>query len=442
MSPMILHSLAAGALPMLSTIASTTSSSSPTAVSLMTIKSFLNTSSTSFSLYETGLQSLPVVSNIFNNWGDHSALIVKCTLALCSLFYASNYMFTKDLQTTMAPSMIAFIRFFIASVCFLPHIIGYRGDIGAILGSIELGFWCGLGFIAQAYSLQFNSSGKVAFFCGLGVIMPPIFTYISNKLYATPLGSKEVSPTIAKNNIVGYKHSPRISNKLISAYQYLSREVSQLLPLPSLLALIGGAVLELGGLEAPKWSDLSLLLTPFAFSMCFWRSDQHMKKHPQDSIIVTGTLLTTTAVMCLIWTILSKAFPTTRRSALDLIQSISSKKTLYGFLYTGIISTTITSIIEQWAMKVVSASQITLIYTLEPIFATIFGVLYLHEKLNTSTILGAILIILACVADSKSNESSESSESSEIVNKVKVNPSISTYTKRQWSHANNNKHKW
>lgn len=408
---------------MLASLASQ-SSGHPGSVSLLAIKSFLNTTSTSLSFHEHSSNVLPLLSSLFPADGQYSTLFVKCTLALCSLFYASNYMFTKDLQTTMAPSMISFIRFFIASICFLPHMLSYKGNIGAILGSIELGFWCGLGFIAQAYSLQFNSSGKVAFFCGLGVIMPPIFSYFSNKWYASQSNRQSVAAYTMRESkrVANNVGSPRLVNKLVTALRRVVHEISLLLPLPSLLALVGGAVLEIGGLESPKWTDISLLLTPLAFSMCFWRSDQHIKKYPQDSIIVTGTLLSTTAVMCLVWTFVSGSFPQTRRSALDLVQSIyASKKVLYGFLYTGIISTTITSIIEQWAMKVISASQITLIYTLEPIFATLFGVVYLNEHLNRCTIIGAALILLACVADSRSSEDISNNTSSSVTNPAKPN---------------------
>lgn len=389
-------------LPLLLSLASQSGGSNQASVSLLALKSFLNITSTTLSKSESS--HTPIISSLLQLTGQESTFFIKCALALCSLLYASNYMFTKDLQTTMAPSMIAFIRFFIASICFIPHMLSYHGNIGAIIGAIELGFWCGLGFIAQAYSLQYNSTGKVAFFCGLGVIMPPIFTYFSNKL-CVPSITPDIRQYVTTSSKQHSKVVPKNRNKLVNNIKHIIHEISLLLPLPSLIALIGGAVLEVGGLEAPKWLDLSLLLTPFAFSMCFWRSDQHIKKYPQDSIIVTGTLLSTTAIMCFVWTLVSNAFPLSPHKAIKLIQSIyNSKKVLYGFLYTGIISTAITSIIEQWAMKVVSASQITLIYTLEPIFATIFGVIYLNEHLTRYTVVGAILIVLACVADSISSE--------------------------------------
>ena len=55
------------------------------------------------------------------------------------------------------------------------------------------------------------------------------------------------------------------------------------------------------------------------------------------------------------------------------------------------------SLAEQSAMQVVSASETTLIYTLEPLSATAFSGIFLREKLGLTTAIGAVFIIGACL---------------------------------------------
>ena len=320
---------------------------------------------------------------------------IKFLLCICSLLYASTYMFTKDLQNqNMAPSIISLFRFFIASICFIPQFLSYKGDFKSLLKCIEIGIWSGLGFISQAYSLQYSSSSKVSFFCGTGVVMPPIISYISHKLSSKqPSESHLTQPAPSRQSFLSH-----ITHMLYNIYY----EIPKLLPLSSILALCGGVVMELGGLEAPTWYDLSLLFAPFSFAMCFWKSDLYNKQHPNQSLFVTGTLLATTTFMCMIWSIFSHSFPTSHFEWSKLYHSIiNNKSILLGFLYTGLITTALTGVIEQYAMNYISSSQIALIYTLEPIFATIFGITYLNEKLTYMFVVGAMFTLLACILDSK-----------------------------------------
>ena len=320
---------------------------------------------------------------------------IKFLLCICSLLYASTYMFTKDLQNqNIAPSIISLFRFFIASICFIPQFLSYKGDFKSLLKCIEIGIWSGLGFISQAYSLQYSSSSKVSFFCGTGVVMPPIISYISHKLSNKKPNKPHLThPTLSTQSFLSH-----ITRILFNIYH----EIPKLLPLSSVLALCGGVVMELGGLEAPTWYDLSLLFAPFSFAMCFWKSDLYNKQHPNQSLFVTGTLLATTTFMCMIWSIFSHSFPTTHIEWSKLYHIIiNNKSILLGFLYTGLITTALTGVIEQYAMNYISSSQIALIYTLEPIFATIFGITYLNEKLTYMFVVGAMFTLLACILDSK-----------------------------------------
>ena len=58
-------------------------------------------------------------------------------------------------------------------------------------------------------------------------------------------------------------------------------------------------------------------------------------------------------------------------------------------LFTGIATTAWTSYIEQRALQVLSSAEITLTYSLEPIFAAFFAAIFLDEKFTPSIAAGA-----------------------------------------------------
>jgi drug/metabolite transporter (DMT)-like permease len=158
-----------------------------------------------------------------------------------------------------------------------------------------------------------------------------------------------------------------------------------------------------GGLE-PKLSDFGLLVTPVCFSMCFWRSAQLGTKFPQETPAITGIMLTTVALAGFMWSFLHMNASCQSGSTLlieftKLFSTLSDIKIVGGLLYSGIFTTAMTSYIEQEAIRVLSAAETTLIYTLEPLFATGFAAAILNEHISQGTIYGAIFIVLACLWD-------------------------------------------
>ena len=95
-----------------------------------------------------------------------------------------------------------------------------------VRGAIEIGIWCGIGFITQSIALEHASASKVAFFTCLAVILVPIF----DMYFRIPQNTKQNDEVEAN-----------ISTPPISFDRY-----NLLAPL---LALIGVAVLEFGGIE-------------------------------------------------------------------------------------------------------------------------------------------------------------------------------------------------
>lgn len=302
-------------------------------------------------------------------------------LFLCSLVYGSSYIITKRIQEVLSSEMINFIRFLVASICFLPKVIQQWSSISReiVCIGIELGLWCGLGFTFQTLSLQHTAASKAALFTSLGVVIPPIIDYLVSIFYST----KETSTTVGN------------SRKNLF---YLCRSSPFFSPL---LAVIGAAIIEWGGMEIPKFSDLLLLITPFSFAMTFWRAERVAVKFPNHTSVITALMLSTTTIISGILAQRKGNFPITIAQARSLFMSLSSGdgwKLSLLLLFLGAIATGWTAICEQQALKVLSSKETVLIYATEPIFAAIFAALILKEQITTNFLFGAAFILAASIS--------------------------------------------
>ena len=318
----------------------------------------------------------------------------RALLVSCAALYGSNYSLTKLLQDALNPAFVTTFRFLIASAVFLPSTIrGLMGGSALALGSMELGVWCSIGFISQAMVLTKTSASKAAFFCGLSVLMPPIFEVVEKLICNVRSGS-------------GVTATKEPAAKPV-IYKSLLHKVSKIPFIQPLLALCGVAVLEWGsGMEPAGLSDLALLITPISFSMCFWRSAQLGVKFPSEISSITGIMLSTTAILGVAWSSVSLNFCCSAAGGSDfpaeckkLFTALSGWKVIAGLVYSGVLTTAFTSFVEQQVIRVLTAAETTLIYSLEPLFATAFAAIILKEHVTGGTMLGATFIILACLWD-------------------------------------------
>ena len=168
-----------------------------------------------------------------------------------------------------------------------------------------------------------------------------------------------------------------------------------------ILAFFGIIVLEFGSLEIPHVSDFSLLIAPIAFSMAFRSAERVSRNCPDDASSVAASSITTITVASLLWCALTKSFPSSPTQWRELILLFKNNKlVLLLTLYNGLLVTAWTAIAEQEAMQVVDASETTLLYTMEPLFATVFAAIFLKDHIGLNTCVSAVFIIAACLRSS------------------------------------------
>jgi drug/metabolite transporter (DMT)-like permease len=66
-------------------------------------------------------------------------------------------------------------------------------------------------------------------------------------------------------------------------------------------------------------------------------------------------------------------------------------------IYLGVVATALVIVLQTWALARTTPVKAALIFTTEPIFATIFAVTFYGEKIAGKEILGGALIILGVV---------------------------------------------
>lgn len=293
----------------------------------------------------------------------------RAILVAVSAFYGTNFGCVKILGSALHPGVAAALRFSIASLIFLPQMLKVaNGKKSIVLGGLEVGAYSAIGYFAQAQSLLSTKASNVAFICSLAVIVVPI-----------------IESLFGEN-----KGWPYLRSALF----------------PAVLAAIGVGCLELGGATTPGVGDLWAFLQPLFFGLGFWRIERHMKqcREPEDAQAFTGAMMSVVAVLSVVWAIHDFVMPISSYGSEMLSTALQSQITNIltdwhvpmALLWTGVVTTALTSYGENIAMKDLDAAESTVIYSTEPLWGAAFASLTLGEHIGWNTVVGAVLILCAC----------------------------------------------
>lgn len=301
-----------------------------------------------------------------------SSWTAKAVLLFVAALYGTNFGCVKILGESLDPSVAAFLRFGISALVFLPnvfYVLKARPEV--ILAGMEVGIYSTIGYLSQAVALQTTPASTAAFICSLAVIVVPILDILFDE-------KRKAAPW-------------------------------QKTLLPALLAAAGVGFLELGGDQVPGFGDLICLLQPIFFGLCFWRSERHTRSFPLpvETRAFTGAMLASVAFFSFLWAGVVVLLPsvgsdTTFSSVIDIM--LGQIQPLFvdwhvgaAILWTGLITTALTCYGENVAMVKLSAAESTVIYSTEPLWGTAFAAVTLGEQIGWNTVMGAILVLIACI---------------------------------------------
>lgn len=271
-------------------------------------------------------------------------------LAVVALIWGGTFVVVKEAITSLAPFSFNCVRFSLAAVVVFVGMMIFRKNtfmalsLATLKAGTILGIWLFVGFSFLTLGLKYTSATNAGFITGSNVVIVPLLSLLFFKQrlswltiaggVAALLGLffltfKGVGP-VNKGDIFTFVGAVGFAFHVISTGKY-SRKCPPLLLVVVQLAVVGGC----SGVCAWLFEDLSPLCN--------------------TEIIFSGRFLGSLSLVVL-------------------------------------LATGLALVIQTKVQKVVTPEKVALIYSLEPVFAAIFGHYYCGEILGSYSIFGCALI--------------------------------------------------
>lgn len=259
-------------------------------------------------------------------------------LIATTLVWGTSFPLQKHLVEYLSPAVILTVRFMVAAIALSPWLRQLNPRLvrdGALLGSLYFAE-CTVALIG----LETISANRAAFIISLNAILVPL-----------------LSGTV------------------------LRRSLPTRIAIAAGLAVFGIGIMswEGGGLSQ---GDLLTLLCAFGISIYILLLESIAPRH--------GTL-PLTAVQLLVMTLLSLGW-----AVPQLIEQFATMTTHFNtLLYLGLAVTATPILAQAFAQRWLAAYEAALIYTLEPVFATLLSFWLLGETLGFRGLIGAVAVLTA-----------------------------------------------
>ena len=267
-------------------------------------------------------------------WADLSLLIV-------TLIWGSTFVMVKDAVSDFPVFPFLALRFGLATVGLV--LVGFRRlrslngrgvAAGALIGLFLFG-----GYAFQTLGLQHTSASKAGFITGLSVVLVPL---LSTLVLRQSPGLQSVGGV--------------------------------------LVATSGLAMLTLSSRFSIAKGDLLVLLCALSFALHIVSVSVYAPKMDPLALTVVQ-VATVAAISAIIGWVDSGPWPT------------ASGSTWFAAAFTGILATAAAFALQTTMQRFTTPTHTALIFTAEPVFAALFGVLLAGETMTPRGIAGGVLIV-------------------------------------------------
>ncbi len=276
-------------------------------------------------------------------------------LFAANLVYATSYVATRVVLDDLPPALLALVRLVLGAAILVPVARALepaaaapaRGDAWRIA-------WMGVVGFAGAFALShWGLARSTATNAALLIIVEPLsIMALSPRLLGERLRRREVAG--------------------------------------GALALLGAVLVVLNGVPgltlalAPHWrGDLLLVLAGLAYGAYTLIGRGVLARH--SPLVVTARSIVWGAVVMV---------PLAGAEWLGGARPVLSPAAVGGALYLAVVITAFGYLLWNWVLARVSAPQVAIFVTVQPIGGAVLGVTLLHEPLTVFTVAGAALIVL------------------------------------------------
>lgn len=287
-------------------------------------------------------------------WADLALLLV-------TLIWGSTFVMVKNAVSAYPVFPFLTIRFSFATVALVffaffryirqrrlttprPRVGGWQ-DAGA---GILIGLFLFAGYALQTWGLRFTSASKAGFITGLSVVIVPV-------LSTTLLRRRPTTGSI----------------------------------LGVCLATVGLALITLNDGLSVAAGDLFVLGCAFAFALHIVSVSAFAPK--MDVLFLTIVQVATVAFASAV-TSLFIGFGSTPTAALEPWPA-PTPETWFAAAFTGLLATAVAFGLQTAMQRFTTPTHTAVIFTAEPVFAALFGVLLSDDVLTSQTLTGGVLII-------------------------------------------------
>ena len=270
--------------------------------------------------------------------------LAQILLVFVTLIWGATFIMVKDALNDAGPFAFGTLRFTIAGILTLVIVNKsiFTLTKTEIIGGLICGFCLFCGYAFQNFGLMQTSASKSAFITSVSVLMVPIILYLFN--------------------------IQKIKMKVWFAV---------------VLATIGLYFLldPRGGMM--NWGDILTFGCALGFAVHIIFQGYYVKKNVR---ILPFFLVQA-------WVVVGLSF--INSLLFEPIFAIWSPRLISALLVTGIAATFIAILLMIWAQKILNPSETAIIFSLEPVFATVFAIIFAGEILGLWGYIGGGLIVLA-----------------------------------------------
>lgn len=276
---------------------------------------------------------------------NNKAVAAALLMLLAAFIWGFSFVVVKNSLDLVPPIYMMALRFTIAAVAMV--IIFWKRMKTMTLLSLKKGSIIGvslfLAYILQTYGCRYTTAGKNAFLTTIYVILVPIMHFF-------------------------------VSKKKLKSANFIG----------AFMAIVGIGLLSLDGDLTINIGDVLTLFCGVSFAAQFILID--MYSEGEDMLVLTTIQIGFTAAASWI----------TAPIAEGALTGITFNADLWrGMLYLGILSTMVGFAIQNVCVKYTHPATASVVLSLESVFGTLCGVIFLHEVMTVRMIIGCVIMFAA-----------------------------------------------